>query len=1238
MNATVQCSQCLKRYEAPEHLAGRRVNCPACGAAVDVPYVAATVPNATVVVPVAKLVEEDIPTAVPSSESKTLGPRAKSTPKSLPRSRPKPTVREPEPFRRRRRKASHSRRHTSGPDPGSPAVGICVTIGMVLLGLSILMSLYLLIFFLEITNGVVIFVALLSFIPAVFSTYGFFAGMGLAFSEGVGHGLLCLTGVYWLYYVLSRWHTTKTAFLMWLVGVSLNVALEIYSAVRARDSTMANIRRGQAHAETLLDPSDFPSGPTMHPSYSPNFSNIPSPPRTPSVPLLSYRSIPVPSFPARGTSRTLEPGVEFFEVDLNVRSGQPGQADTLYVYLPSGEQKPESISCLLIAAAGGTAFSGMGLGRGDQVEHIPYVKEGLAVVAYEVDGELPDDADQNDFLPAYQKFSAAKAGLVNARNAMEFVKARMPEVDPRHIYVAGHSSAGTLALLFAEHESGIRGCMAYAPVCNVARDLGPDAAILHSVLPGSEAFFKSCSPHSHVSRLRIPVFLFHAKDDGVVSSQQTLELSRLISADTLHQVARGGHYEAMINEGIPAAIEWLMRDGTISGGPPPIGKPPREWAYQPDAAPTSAVILAPSPISLQSDLWSIHRVAFTSSETGQAVVLGDLPFGTVYLERIDLRHGVSMGRLPLTGECTLADVTPDGTLALVVAKGHAKIWSLDAGNLIADWRFSQGTMRGNGWGAFIDHQRIATLDGGGHLAVWSLPDCQEVYAVEKVTRVAVSPERKHLAIFGTFDRFWPGKLIDAATGDPRGSLASPGREIEVRRCAFRHDGLRVAAGGKNGFAIWDLQTGAIDTEFSRSIDDQQIKFAGEDYVLVDGELFDTKRRARVWEYDVSDHGGRWHRTIGTPDGRVWLVAATSHLKPAYLGPIAIPTEEVTTGLANPPSRPGFRSDRSEITLQDLFGTQPVPASAFDRPPWRPGAGTQPAAVPPVASVVGDAAFAKTARDYVQRAHVEMIVDDGTLVKDRLRWYAAVKRPTIGLRWGLGVLWTGGDNPSQVQSPEQLAKVTGPTGTAIVVGLQQRIDKGKFGDWPASGDSRLRQVALLGAGKHGDLVEAAARQRIDGLVIASISTRFVGTTGKTDMQMKIRLVDVAGELPTWTSPSLSNSRITAGKAAGEDPEAELAEAVLAQIDAGCSLRPMPTLKPEHVERRVATLAKDLFQADKEELLRVLVELRYYQVMGLLPTAEATLLYGNILGSGKGRILAGTDPDQRREAVETWLKSD
>ena len=41
MSINVQCGQCSKRYAAPDKLAGQRVMCPECGAAVNVPAAAA---------------------------------------------------------------------------------------------------------------------------------------------------------------------------------------------------------------------------------------------------------------------------------------------------------------------------------------------------------------------------------------------------------------------------------------------------------------------------------------------------------------------------------------------------------------------------------------------------------------------------------------------------------------------------------------------------------------------------------------------------------------------------------------------------------------------------------------------------------------------------------------------------------------------------------------------------------------------------------------------------------------------------------------------------------------------------------------------------------------------------------------------------------------------------------------------------------------------------------------------
>ena len=56
---------------------------------------------------------------------------------------------------------------------------------------------------------------------------------------------------------------------------------------------------------------------------------------------------------------------------------------------------------------------------------------------------------------------AVQAGLANARTALEFALAKVPKLDAKRIYVAGHSSAATLALLFASHEPRIKACAAW---------------------------------------------------------------------------------------------------------------------------------------------------------------------------------------------------------------------------------------------------------------------------------------------------------------------------------------------------------------------------------------------------------------------------------------------------------------------------------------------------------------------------------------------------------------------------------------------------------------------------------------------------------------------------------------------------------------------------------------------------------------------------------------------------------
>jgi dienelactone hydrolase len=284
--------------------------------------------------------------------------------------------------------------------------------------------------------------------------------------------------------------------------------------------------------------------------------------------------IRVPNFPEPGPAREIEPGIMLREVKLGPARPPvgvpPGFCGKLWLYTPSGEHPAKSLPCVLICGAGSDLITGMDLGDGDRPEHLPYVRAGFAVLAFELDGSLQDreKATEMETRQAAFRFLNARAGLVNAHIALEYALKKMPEVDPDRISAAGHSSAGTLAVLFAEHEPRLKACVAFAPALDVEKRFDPqDVARLTMV--GLGDLCVRYSPKRNEDKLRAPLFLFHAKDDSVVpfvdSEAFASDLQSKGKPVTLDLVPTGEHYDSMINEGIPRAIAWLNEQGAGPG-------------------------------------------------------------------------------------------------------------------------------------------------------------------------------------------------------------------------------------------------------------------------------------------------------------------------------------------------------------------------------------------------------------------------------------------------------------------------------------------------------------------------------------------------------------------------------------------------------------------------------------------------------------------------------------------------
>jgi dienelactone hydrolase len=284
--------------------------------------------------------------------------------------------------------------------------------------------------------------------------------------------------------------------------------------------------------------------------------------------LLPLAEAPVPEFRRTPVFASVGKGIKGARVVVGVGAGQPGRCDNLHLYLPEGNHPVHSLPCVFIAPAGATPLSGMEIGEADTAEFLPYVSAGFAVVAYEIDRPF-DQSDGFSFArmhDACRQFAASMAGMVNARNALEYVLAMVPEVDPAQLYAAGHSSAGTAALLFAAHEPRLKGCLAYAPRTDCDELLNdPAIRVFEWQVPGVTDFLVRASPITHVKEIRCPVFLYHTETDAVVNIRQTRRFAAKLPTIQVNfvEARMGGHSDTILDEAIPLGIEWLSARTTV---------------------------------------------------------------------------------------------------------------------------------------------------------------------------------------------------------------------------------------------------------------------------------------------------------------------------------------------------------------------------------------------------------------------------------------------------------------------------------------------------------------------------------------------------------------------------------------------------------------------------------------------------------------------------------------------------
>ncbi|MBI1349091.1 hypothetical protein GC163_22695 [bacterium] len=253
--------------------------------------------------------------------------------------------------------------------------------------------------------------------------------------------------------------------------------------------------------------------------------------------------------------------------------------------------------------------------------------------------------------------------------------------------------------------------------------------------------------------------------------------------------------------------------------------------------------------------------------------------------------GERLGRQELPFSGSLLSISPNGELGLIEhhrGEGRLDIFTLkgDGGHQLA-WRpyrsADDDRKREVAFAAFLDDQRVGTVNSEGDLVVWNISNLQPVFQFAEARLFAVSPGRKQLAIVrGNILGDKDVALIDAQTGDGLGVVPLEGRTESL---AFHPNGqwLAISHGNEaNKFlSIVDVATGEIINRYPLPDVAATLQWVGDDYLLLGGQqLISRPMQAIVWKYTAPEAAFPLRTTslqctFATPQGKSWQIRSVA---------------------------------------------------------------------------------------------------------------------------------------------------------------------------------------------------------------------------------------------------------------------------------------------------------------------------------------------------------------------------
>jgi len=327
-----------------------------------------------------------------------------------------------------------------------------------------------------------------------------------------------------------------------------------------------------------------------------------------------------------------------------------------------------------------------------------------------------------------------------------------------------------------------------------------------------------------------------------------------------------------------------------------------------------------------------------------------------------------------------------------------------------------------------------------------------------------------------------------------------------------------------------------------------------------------------------------------------------------------------------------------------------------------------------------------------------VVNPSEEVFGQLRWSPGLKRPMLGVRWGLAIYVANKSGTQPAGDPNNPgAGGSGgggwdtPVGKSIVELLQGRFEEGAFGDWlkkpiqaeedlaraaqaqpnpeanpampgdmppPAEGPpqpmpgmnpemnpgmgvpggdlaSQLAGMVFLGFADPTRARQSATKEGLDVVLVGEISTKGGRGRAPTQTLFVVQLIDVVGGKDLWTSRPISDMQIQAAEQSKDrkkaDPLGDWIASLTRVLEERLQLVEMPPISPEAALQR----AEALTSRQHDNLLPVLMELRYYEWKKLLTAEQLVSYYGKLVGLGDGTRLVKGDEKERQMIVRRWL---